>query len=130
MRSRSNSRRHRLTKKKGNLTGVSAGLAEYFDIDPLMVRVGFVAGSFFSFGTAAIVYLGLAAFLPDEEEDFRQEERYIRRKPQRKFDRGISILDIDEEDDTFVQALQVCWSCDTVSKPNSTFCHKCGAKLK
>lgn len=40
------------TKKIG---GVCSGLAHYFDLDPLLVRVGFVAGIFVS-GVSLIVY--------------------------------------------------------------------------
>jgi phage shock protein PspC (stress-responsive transcriptional regulator) len=35
--------------------GVCSGLAEYFDLDPLLVRVAFVAGIFVS-GVSLIVY--------------------------------------------------------------------------
>lgn len=35
--------------------GVCAGLAHYFDLDPLLVRVAFVAGIFFN-GVALIAY--------------------------------------------------------------------------
>lgn len=53
--------------KKSNdkiLTGVCAGIAEEFGIDPLIVRLGFLIGLFFSVGTAGFVYLILALLMP------------------------------------------------------------------
>ena len=38
------------------LGGVCSGLARYFDLDPLLVRVAFVAGLIFS-GVTAVAYL-------------------------------------------------------------------------
>ena len=116
-----------LTKKPGNLTGVCAGLGEYFGIDPVLVRVGFIAGSFFSFGTAAIAYLALAAFLPSDEPDtFGLDGRFDYHQDSIE---GQTLY----KDEPYVShengALSVCWRCDTVSKPESKFCHKCGAKL-
>ena len=123
-----------LTKKKGAFTGVCAGLGEYLGIDPVLVRIGFIAGSFFSFGTAAIVYLGLAAFLPSEEsedrwldEHFDENEPYSSRK--QKAIEGGSFFEEAQIIDDVDGSLSVCWRCDTVSKPESKFCHKCGAKL-
>ena len=116
-----------LTKKPGNLTGVCAGLGEYFGIDPVLVRVGFIAGSFFSFGTAAIAYLALAAFLPSDEPDtFGLDGRFD------YYQDGIEGQTLYDDESHVSQsngALSVCWRCDTVSKPESKFCHKCGAKL-
>ena len=42
----------RLTKSKDNvvLTGSLAGIAEYFNIDPTIVRIFYVAISFMGFG--------------------------------------------------------------------------------
>ena len=37
------------------LGGVCGGLAEYFDIDPLLVRIGFLV-LFFGFGTGLLAY--------------------------------------------------------------------------
>jgi phage shock protein C len=48
------------------LGGVSAGLAEYFDVDPILFRVGFVVATLAS-GVGAIAYLGLLAFVPSDD---------------------------------------------------------------
>jgi phage shock protein C len=57
----------RLTRSTSDkkLTGVAGGLAEYFRVDPLLVRVGFVVSLLFS-GVGAIVYLTLLALLPTD----------------------------------------------------------------
>ena len=47
----------RLDKANGKLAGVCAGLANYFGIDPLVVRLIFVAGTLIGFGSFIIVYL-------------------------------------------------------------------------
>ena len=44
--------------------GVCGGIAEYFDIDPTLVRVGRVIASFVTFSTAVWVYLPCAVILP------------------------------------------------------------------
>lgn len=47
------------------IAGVCGGIAEYFDLDPTLVRVGYVVLSIFSAGfPGIIVYLILAAVMP------------------------------------------------------------------
>ena len=46
----------RLDPANGKVGGVCSGIAEYFDIDPLFIRLGFVIAGLASLGTAAIVY--------------------------------------------------------------------------
>lgn len=43
--------------------GVAAGLARYFDIDPILVRVIFLV-AFFGFGTGFLIYLVLWLLMP------------------------------------------------------------------
>jgi phage shock protein PspC (stress-responsive transcriptional regulator) len=45
------------------LGGVAGGLAEYFRIDPLLVRIGFAVSVLFS-GAGILAYLALLAFVP------------------------------------------------------------------
>ena len=47
------------------LAGVCGGLADYFDLDPTLVRVGYAIFSFFSVGTGVILYIILAVIMPD-----------------------------------------------------------------
>ena len=44
--------------------GVAGGVADYFDIDPTLIRVGFVASAFFFFPFAIVGYLALAVMMP------------------------------------------------------------------
>ncbi|MFI5135430.1 MAG: PspC domain-containing protein [Chitinophagales bacterium] len=47
------------------LFGVCSGLAEYFDIDPTIVRVLFVF-AFLAFGSGLLLYIILAIAMPDQ----------------------------------------------------------------
>jgi phage shock protein PspC (stress-responsive transcriptional regulator) len=44
----------------GKLLGVCAGIANYFGIDPMVVRIAWVVATVFGFGAMVIVYLGIA----------------------------------------------------------------------
>ena len=48
-------KRFYLSERDRILGGVCGGLAEYFDIDPLLVRIGFLV-LFFGFGTGLLAY--------------------------------------------------------------------------
>jgi phage shock protein PspC (stress-responsive transcriptional regulator) len=50
----------RLDKTNGKLAGVCAGIANYVGIDPLLVRIGFVAGTLLGFGSFILIYLAIA----------------------------------------------------------------------
>jgi phage shock protein PspC (stress-responsive transcriptional regulator) len=47
------------------IAGVSGGLAEYFDVDPVIVRVCFIA-SFFFWGFSCVIYVILWMIVPNE----------------------------------------------------------------
>lgn len=51
------------------IAGVAAGIGIYFEIDPILVRAGFVLLTFFG-GTGIILYLILMLIMPDENGDF------------------------------------------------------------
>lgn len=55
------------SKQHKVIGGVCAGLAEYFDIDPVLLRIGF-AVAFFVYGTGFLLYIILMFALPDKEE--------------------------------------------------------------
>jgi phage shock protein PspC (stress-responsive transcriptional regulator) len=61
------------------LAGVAAGLAEYFDIDPTLVRVGFVALSLLG-GLAVPLYLAGWLFIPEEGADQSVAEELLARE--------------------------------------------------
>lgn len=49
-----------LDRQRGKVFGVCSGIASYFGIDPLIVRIAFVAGTVLGFGSLLLVYLGIA----------------------------------------------------------------------
>ena len=57
----------RLHRSRDNrfLFGVAGGLAEYFDVDPVLVRVGWVLLTIATAGIAALAYIVMAIFTPD-----------------------------------------------------------------
>ncbi len=65
----SGKRRHkRLTKSRNRkIAGVCAGIAEYFDVDPTLVRALFAIGLFISGGQLILLYLFLAFIMPPPE---------------------------------------------------------------
>ena len=55
------------TLRKSNnkvVCGVCGGIAEYFNIDPTLVRLGFIAGSII-FGSGLLAYIVAAIIMPD-----------------------------------------------------------------
>lgn len=54
------SRGFALDRRNAKLAGVCAGIANHFGIDPLIVRVAFVAGTILGFGSLILVYLAVA----------------------------------------------------------------------
>lgn len=50
------------TDKNKVIGGVCTGIAEYFNIDPVIIRILFIIGFFFAIGT--LVYIVLYLFLP------------------------------------------------------------------
>ncbi len=55
----------KLTKGEKKLFGVCSGLANYFDIDPTIVRILFVI-AFLGFGMGLLIYLIMAVIMPDK----------------------------------------------------------------
>ncbi|HAN30160.1 MAG TPA: PspC family transcriptional regulator [Myxococcales bacterium] len=50
------------TKK---IAGVCVGLADYFDVDPTFIRLGFALSFVFTFGSPVLVYLILWAVMAE-----------------------------------------------------------------
>ena len=48
------------------IAGVCAGLADFFGIDPTVVRIVFVAGALLGFGSFVLIYLVLFIVVPEE----------------------------------------------------------------
>ncbi len=47
------------------IAGVCSGLAEFFGIDPTVVRLVFVAGTLLGFGSFILIYLVLFIIVPE-----------------------------------------------------------------
>src|SRR4051794_41208579 len=64
------SRPRRLTRSSSDkmIGGVAGGLAEYFDVDPVIVRVGFAVSTAFS-GSALLAYLLMLLIVPRDDND-------------------------------------------------------------
>ena len=56
--------KHLIKSSDKKVCGVAGGVAEYFDIDPTLVRVGFVVLGFCFFPLAIVAYLALAVMMP------------------------------------------------------------------
>jgi phage shock protein C len=51
--------------EEGKLFGVCAGLAEHFDVDPVLIRIGFVCSVLF-LGIGLLPYILLAIIIPEK----------------------------------------------------------------
>lgn len=61
--------RPRLTRSPDRrLGGVAAGIADYVDVDPTLMRVLFVVAFFLGFGTIILVYIALWFIMPESDE--------------------------------------------------------------
>jgi phage shock protein C len=52
-------REFRLNKQRGKIMGVSAGMADYFDVDVTFVRIAWVIGTLLGFGSLILIYLAI-----------------------------------------------------------------------
>lgn len=56
---RSLGRAFRRDRADGKVAGVCAGIADYFETDPLLVRAVFVIGTLVGFGSFLLIYLAI-----------------------------------------------------------------------
>jgi phage shock protein PspC (stress-responsive transcriptional regulator) len=54
------SRSFRLDKSNSKVFGVCAGIGNYFGIDTMLVRIGFVLATLLGFGSPVLIYLAVA----------------------------------------------------------------------
>ena len=87
-------RAERLLRSRSDrmLGGVAGGLGEYFDVDPVIFRIGFGVTLFFG-GLGALLYLALMIFVPSEAVGRdggveRTADVRADRAPDRRRDRG------------------------------------------
>jgi phage shock protein PspC (stress-responsive transcriptional regulator) len=50
----------RLDKTNAKVFGVCAGIGDYFGIDTMLVRIGFVLATLFGIGAPVLIYLAIA----------------------------------------------------------------------
>ncbi len=48
------------------IAGVCAGLAEYFGVDPTVIRLLFAAGALIGFGSFILIYIVMFVVVPEE----------------------------------------------------------------
>lgn len=112
----------KLRRKQGGITGVAAGIAEYADIDPTWVRLGIAVGTVFTSGALLIPYAIMAFVLPRESRRNAGEDAF-----QIEYGEEWPMFTDDLPEAT--ETRQVCWNCDSVTKPGAKYCHNCGSKL-
>lgn len=59
--------KNELTKSLNNkmISGVCAGIADYFNTDATLIRILFILGAFLFFGSTILLYLLLVIIMPD-----------------------------------------------------------------
>lgn len=57
------------SRKERLILGVAGGLAEYFGVDPTLVRVGLVLALLLTGPAAPVVYVVLAMIIPEAPEE-------------------------------------------------------------
>lgn len=88
----------RLTRSRDDVvvSGVLAGLGDYFNVDPTLLRIGFVVLAFVGVGAVIPLYIIGAVIIPkapkENERERRQFDRRNRRSPRgrredRRFER-------------------------------------------
>ena len=68
----------KLYRSKDNkmISGVCGGIAEYFAVDPTLIRLLWVAVSIFGFGTGLIVYIICAIIVPEGQASTYYSSEY------------------------------------------------------
>jgi len=79
----SHGRLHR-SRQHGLVAGVAAGVADYLDLDPTLVRLGFVGLALFG-GLAVPLYLAGWLLIPDEGADSSVLEEMLSHGPFREY---------------------------------------------
>ena len=74
----------RLTKSRDDIvvSGVLAGIGEYYNIDPTLLRIGFVVLTFVGVGGVIPLYILAAFIMPKAPREYdRDRHRFDRRNP-------------------------------------------------
>lgn len=101
-----------LTKTKGPITGVCGGIGKNLGIDPTIVRILFVVGTLFFFGTGIIAYVILALIMPRES--------------------SVSLGSAQPDNSPTSNSnkdIVFCRNCGFKNETKGKFCRSCGAEL-
>ena len=84
---------HRLRRSRDDrfIAGVAGGLAEYFDVDPVLVRMGWILLTMATVGLAVLLYIGLATMMPND----RQRESRVKSVNDAAGDSSDSVVEAD-----------------------------------
>ena len=76
------------------IAGVAGGLAEYFDTDPVLVRMGWILLTLATVGLAVLFYIGLATMMPND----RQREPRVKSVNDAAGDSSDSVVEVELDD--------------------------------
>ena len=101
---RNKRKNYRLAKDRSRkkISGVAAGIAEYFGLEPTLVRIAFVLAAIFGQGAGVLLYLILTMALPHGQEgedrrDAKRDRDKRRRRRSRRDDDDDPELYIDDD---------------------------------
>lgn len=75
------------------IAGVCAGLADYFDIDPTIVRLVFAGAFLLGFGSPGLLYLLLWAIVPRSDSLDAEPQAVIEAGVQEMAEKGRQVVD-------------------------------------
>ncbi len=81
----------RRSRENRFLFGVAGGLAEFFDVDPVLVRTGWVLLTMATVGVAALLYIVLASIIPSSEAPSLEEVTSMNEGSSAKSENSIKI---------------------------------------
>ncbi len=99
--SETSSKRLVRSKKDRMVAGVSAGLAEYFEIDPIIVRLLFVLVTF-TVGSGILIYIVLWIVMP-EEGDEEMSGSDVVKKNTKEFEKTVDRMANDKNNQNTVK---------------------------
>ena len=91
----------RLTRSRKDvvMSGVLAGLGDYFNIDPTLIRIAFVVVMFLGGGGVLVpLYIGMSIIVPKEPKEEKRERQFERRNPREERRYGRSARRYDRPD--------------------------------
>lgn len=92
----------KLYKSKNDkvISGLIGGLGEYFDVDPVLIRLGFVVVVFITgFFPGVIAYIIGILIVPNHPDDIKKEPQNSAEKPEeaKTPDKVVPIVEVKEE---------------------------------